>query len=290
MKSLQPLPILALSLGAFLLFGIPSYQAIGDSNPPNPTVTVSNSQAPLLDVLKQSDIIYLAENHDDAAAHAAQLAIIQALHSENRPVAIAMEMFQRPFQPVLDRYLQGEITEVELREQSEYDRRWGFDWEFYAPILRYAQAHNIPVIAANTPTEISRKAAQEGLEGLSEEDFRYIPPATEIDLGPAAYREYLQQIYSAHAGHGNSTNFDRFMLAQVLWDETMAEAVAQFWQANPDTQVIVLAGKGHIMYDYGIPSRVERRLADEDFSQTSVWLGEFMADLEPPADYAWPLE
>jgi uncharacterized iron-regulated protein len=290
MKSLPPFPIFALSLGAFLLFGIPSYLAMSDSDSIAPAATVSSAQADVLKVLKQTDIIYLAESHDDAAAHSAQLAILQALHSENRPIAIAMEMFQRPFQPILDRYLQGEITEVELREQSEYDRRWGFDWEFYAPILRYAQTHQIPVIAANTPTEISRKVAQEGLEGLSEADFRYIPPAPEIDMGPAAYRDYLQQIYSAHGGHGNSNSFERFMLAQVLWDETMAEAIAQFRQANPDTQIIVLAGKGHIMYDYGIPSRVERRLADEDFRQTSVWLGEFMPDLEPPADYAWPLD
>lgn len=290
MKSLHPLPVFAFSLGAFLLFGIPSYWAMNDSDSLTPVVSASSSQAEILQVLKQNDIIYLAESHDDAAAHQAQLAIIQALHSENRPIAIALEMFQRPFQPILDRYLQGEITEVELREQSEYDERWGFDWEFYAPILRYAQAHNIPVIAANTPTEITRKVAQEGLEGLSEDDFRYIPPAAEIDMGPEAYREYLQQIYSAHGSHGNSTSFERFMLAQVLWDETMAEAVAEFRQANPDTQIIVLAGKGHIMYDYGIPSRVERRLADSDFSQTSVWLGEFMPDLVPPADYAWPLE
>ncbi|MEC4853033.1 MAG: ChaN family lipoprotein, partial [Jaaginema sp. PMC 1079.18] len=286
MKSLNSQAILVLSLGAFLLLSIP-YNLNGGDRDRSTFMAVTDESADLLEHLKTANIIYLAESHDNEAAHQAQLAIIQQLQREDRPVAIALEMFQRPFQPVLDRYLQREITEDQLRQQSEYDRRWGFDWEYYAPILRYAQTHQIPLIAANTPTEISRKVAQGGLESLSEGDFRYIPPADEIEMGPEAYREYLQQIYSAHGSHGNSQNFDRFMLAQVLWDETMAEAIAQFWQANPDTQIIVLAGKGHIMYDYGIPSRVERRLADAEFSQISVWLGEFAPNLDPPADYAW---
>jgi uncharacterized iron-regulated protein len=29
--------------------------------------------------------------------------------------------------------------------------------------------------------------------------------------------------------------------------------IAKFWQAHPEYQIIVLAGKGHIAYGYGIP-------------------------------------
>ncbi|MBA2749922.1 MAG: ChaN family lipoprotein, partial [Tatlockia sp.] len=43
-------------------------------------------------------------------------------------------------------------------------------------------------------------------------------------------------------------------------DETMAEGIAKFIQANPGYQVVVLVGQGHIVYNYGIPSRVARRL------------------------------
>src|SRR4028118_1600443 len=62
------------------------------------------------------------------------------------------------------------------------------------------------------------------------------------------------------SGQGNSTSFERFFTAQVLWDETMADKIAQFLKANPNYQVVVLAGTGHIIYGYGIPSRVARRL------------------------------
>ena len=43
----------------------------------------------------------------------------------------------------------------------------------------------------------------------------------------------------------------------------MAESVANYVATSPDTQVIVLAGEGHIVFDFGIPSRVRRRLGQE---------------------------
>ncbi|NPA13130.1 MAG: PDZ domain-containing protein, partial [Aquificae bacterium] len=50
-----------------------------------------------------------------------------------------------------------------------------------------------------------------------------------------------------------------FLQSQIIWDETMAETVANYIKKNPDRKVIVLAGGGHIRFRYGIPNRVERR-------------------------------
>ena len=91
----------------------------------------------------KQNVIYLGENHDCPEHHVTQLQIIMELYQAKAEtklsLAIALEMFQRPFQPILDRYLAKEINEAELREQTEYNQRWGWDWEFYAPILRFAQ-------------------------------------------------------------------------------------------------------------------------------------------------------
>ena len=51
----------------------------------------------------------------------------------------------------------------------------------------------------------------------------------------------------------------------------MAMTIADFKTANPDTQVVVLAGNGHVIYGHGIPDRVERRLGD-DLTQQIVIL------------------
>ncbi|NEO00703.1 MAG: ChaN family lipoprotein, partial [Moorea sp. SIO3I7] len=83
--------------------------------------------------------------------------------------------------------------------------------------------------------------------------------------------------------------FDNFFTAQVLWDETMAEKIALFAQANPDYQVVVIAGQGHIIYGYGIPSRVARRFNNQ-LEQISVLLGvqsEKLAGENAIADYLW---
>jgi uncharacterized iron-regulated protein len=267
----------------------------------NADQSITYEVADVMEQLAAANVVYLGETHSSAADHAAQLDIIEALHQRNADVAIAMEMFQQPFQTVLDEYLAGTISEAELRERSQYDQRWGFPWEYYAPMLRYAQTHDIPVIALNVPTEITRRVAEKGLGSLTARDRQYIPPVDEIDLSDADYRAMMLEIYkNFHSGHGAGTSFERFFLAQVLWDETMAAGVVNFLQENPSHQVIVLAGQGHIAYDYGIPNRVARRLNARpdlvpDWSHTSVLLNPSPelsmenANREA-ADYLWQSE
>jgi uncharacterized iron-regulated protein len=255
-------------------------------------VTTQPPTADALPALIAADVVYLGERHDSWADHAAQLAIIEALHAENPDVAIALEMFQRPFQPVLDQYLAGEITETELVEQTEYEQRWGFPWELYAPIIRFAKAHKIPLIALNAPTEVVRQVSRQGLSslalsGLEPETLAHIPPTADIDTSNNDYRAFVLQALGAHSSHGNFDP-DHFFAAQLVWDETMAERIAQFRQAHPETQVIVLAGQGHVIFGYGIPDRVARRLGD-DLSQQIVVLNPSatIAAEEEAADIFW---
>lgn len=250
------------------------------------TAAPQSSHEEILANLQQASVIYLGETHTDVADHIAQLEIITAMYQANGDIAIGLEMFQRPFQTVLDRYIAGEITETELVTQSEYETRWGFDWELYAPIMRYAQANQIPLIALNTPREITRKVARQGLASLTGEDLRYIPPIDEIDTSDKNYQAMVAQVFGQHGGHGHSgPSFENFFAAQVLWDETMAEAVADYIVESPATQVIVLAGEGHIVFDFGIPSRVERRLG-EDLVAYSVLLNP-TATAPELADFFW---
>ncbi len=212
----------------------------------------------LITQLQAADVVYLGETHDRASDHAAQLAIIQTLHDRAPNLAIGLEMFQRPYQKLLDRYVAGDLDEAGLRDRSEYDKRWGFDWELYAPILRYAKAQKIPLIALNTPQEVTRKVSRQGLASLNWADRRFIPPLSAIRTEPEAYRKMLADIFTNMHPAGKSpdpTRFDRFFQAQVLWDETMADRITQI----PHRPIVVLVGQGHLVYRYGIPDRVDRR-------------------------------
>lgn len=280
-------------LGILLLCAIPavSWQVITAAS------AVSVEQKTLLDQLAKAQVVYLGETHDSSVDHNAQFAILKGLYQRQPQIAIAMEMFQRPFQKPINRYLAGEITEAQLQKLTEYRQRWGFNWEFYAPVLRFAKQHQLPVIALNTPTEVTKKVSREGLESLKPEDLAFIPPLDEIDISNTAYRQKLKEIYEKfHPGHASEKGFDRFFAAQVLWDETMAEKIAQTVDQNADQLVVVLAGKGHIEQGYGIPDRVARRLKMQQgvgsaFRQYTVYLNptdEVQQLTNPPAaDFFW---
>jgi uncharacterized iron-regulated protein len=253
-------------------------------------VSFTPQQQRIIKQLQTANVVYLGETHDRESDRQQQLAIIQALFKHKSRLAIGMEMFQRQVQPALDRYLAGKITTAELREQTEFDRRWGFKWESYAPILEFAKANRIPIIALNTPTEITRKAAKQGLESLTTAELEYIPPLAEIDRSNAKYQQMILGSYQQHAGivSISSKSFDRFYTAQLLWDETMADRTANFVKQNPDYQTIVLAGRSHIIYGYGIPDRVLRRVGNSKFSQKTLLLSHD-GDLQQsqPADFIW---
>lgn len=244
--------------------------------------------------LAKANVVYLGETHDNPEDHKIQLQIIQELQRRNpKKIAIAMEMFQHPYQDILNRYLAGELSEQELVQQSEYNQRWGYPWEYYAPILRFAKEKQLPVVALNVPAEITRQVARAGLESLTSEQLNLIPPLKEIRTDNTEYRQLLAKTFGQHqhSGHGNSSDFERFLQAQVVWDETMAAQIAKFLQAKKGDRVVVLAGQGHIIYGYGIPSRVARRLQNKLLMQRSVLLSlpqEDSVDTHPPvADFVW---
>jgi uncharacterized iron-regulated protein len=230
------------------------------------TSKFTSAQQQILKSIAPAKIIYLGEIHNSTTDHADQLAILDYLYQQKSraqpPLAIGLEMFQKPYQPIINQYLAGKISEEQLVEQTEYKKRWGWPWENYAPLLRFAKARQLPVIALNTPTEVLRKVSKGGLESLQPTDFKYIPPAAEIDKSNLIYRDLILESYQQHKSQALATSpdFDRFYTAQLLWDETMAATASEFYQKLPQTQLVVIAGQAHIRYGYGIPDRVARRL------------------------------
>ena len=268
----QPVALVSAFVASVLLLWLPGDRAhaLGLEIGSAPLIYRPNQQvesaAIVLQDLAKAEVVYLAETHDRPEDHQAQLYILQELHRLRPNLAIALEMFQRPYQPAIDRYLAGDLSEMELQSETQYQKRWGYPWEFYIPILRFAKQKKLPVVALNTPTEITRKVSRTGLDSLTLAEQQWIPPKSAIRLEPAAYRDRIRQIYDEiHAGSGNSANFEKFFLAQVLWDETMADRIASTLQKRPDTLIVVLVGQGHVLYGDGIPNRVARRAGTNGF-------------------------
>jgi len=205
--------------------------------------------------IADTPIIYVGERHTSYSDHKTQLEVIMNIHKQGRKFAIAMEMFQKPFQKVIDKYISGTIDEREFLRDTEYFKRWKFDYNLYREIIEFAKAKKIPVIALNLRSEIIDTVSKGGIDALTDEEKKELPE--DMDMTDKDYRNRLKEIFTQHEQSG-SRNFWNFVQSQILWDETMAHTVARYLKEHPGSQIVVLAGAGHIVYETGIPKRVYR--------------------------------
>jgi uncharacterized iron-regulated protein len=211
----------------------------------------------MLDDLADERVVYVGEIHDRYDHHLNQLAVVRGLHERGVPVAIGVEWFQNPYQPVLDEWSAGRISDREMLRRTEYFERWRFDYRLYRDVLDYARAEGIPVIALNAPAELVSAVSAKGIEGLPA-DQRALLPAV-IPPADPAYERRLRAAFEHHADLPEE-RFKRFMEVQSVWDEVMAGEAAEYLAANPDRNLVVLAGAAHVLHGAAIPGRVARRL------------------------------
>jgi len=246
----------------------------------------------LSDHFQPAQVVFVGESHDQIEHHQIQVRILKDLVARGKEVAIGMEMFERSQQPILDKWSYGLLTEEEFLKEVQWEKTWSMDYQLYKPILDEARNHHLKVIALNVQRDLVRKVAQNGIEKLSPEDRAKLPEINQTDKEHLAY---IKSIYKGHHG-GSAEHFRYFYQAQCLWDDGMAETLSQFLKSpeGAGKTVVVFAGSGHIVFDFGIPKRFYRRTPlpyqtvvlktwkkslDEDLS--------FSGASEPLADFLW---
>ncbi len=233
-------------------------------SPPFWAITDSGRQdfAELINRLKAYQVVFVGEKHDDFSHHLAQLEVIRGLNEKGVSLAVGMEMFQRPFQVALERYIKKEISEPEFLRQSEFLGRWGYDYALYRPILSYCRENSIPVVALNLEKEVSQEVGQKGLQDVLATAQADLLPNS-IDWSNLEQKKWLEEIYAQHP-QNEIKDAASFYQAQIMWDETMAETIAEYLRTHSEKQMVVLAGIGHVANGYGIPPRLKRRLGNKD--------------------------
>jgi len=214
------------------------------------------SLSQVIDNVRDKRIVYVGEEHTNYAHHAVQLEVIKGLLGKDRKIAIGMEMFQIPYQAVLDDYVSGAIDRKTFLKKTEYFNRWRFDYELYQPIIDFARENRIPVIALNIEREIVDLVSKNGIDALTADLKAKVPP--DMDFSDEQYRERLKKVFSEHTSLKDS-NFDFFFESQILWDETMSQSADRYLSAHSDSRMVILAGSGHLMFGSGIPKRTFRR-------------------------------
>lgn len=212
------------------------------------------SESVLLEHLTHAKYILIGESHDSQNDHDIQKHLVDKLGKNS---LVGFEMFQRPFQPVLDRFSKGEISEAEMLQQTQWSTRWGFKLKMYSPIWTSAKNQGANLVALNLRKELTKRIASQGIEGLSKHERADI---VDFDLSDLSYRAWLRDIFESHGGKMPEEKMQNFFEAQVLWDETMADTAVNSLTKSPAKRIIIMVGRGHVEWDWGIPSRIRRRL------------------------------
>jgi uncharacterized iron-regulated protein len=246
------------------------------------------------DKLATQRAVCVGEEHKNPHHHWVELEVVRHLVKQWPHAALGMEMFQRPFQGVLDDFAAHRIDENALRSRAGWEDRWGYDFAYYGPTIAAAIAGHTALVALNAAKELTKKVVHHGLDSLSPDEKAQVP---QLDLDDAAHRAWFDALMedmgggeahgsahdNPHASHpekaestedgsGDSPampSADRIYTVQVIWDETMADTAVKWLAANKDSHIVILAGTGHC-HDSAIVNRMKRRGIAEVVSLQSV--------------------
>jgi uncharacterized iron-regulated protein len=243
--------------------------------------------------------VCVGEEHPNPHHHWLQFHVVRELihrAPKGARFALAMEMFQRPFQGVLDDYAAHRIDAAQLRSRSGYEERWGYDYTFYGATIDAAVGAGAQLLAANAAKELTKKVSHHGLESLTADEKAQVPELRLDDTAHRAWFDALMEEMGGSAAHSQARtaatsaddkappptphgdvdgdtdarpNADRVYTVQVIWDETMADTAARWLAANPRGHVVVLAGNGHC-HDSAIVNRIKRRGVTDALSVRGV--------------------
>lgn len=214
--------------------------------------------------LRAARAIYVGEQHNSRHSHLSQLDVLAQTYAVSRDLALGVEMLPRRLQPQIDAFLAGALDEAGFLAAVDWERTWGFDYGLYRPLFEFCRTHGLRLFALNAPRELVRAVRQRGVTGLSADEQALLPSGHPWPM-PEAHRRFIRQIFDSHPGGPNSDAaerdaiFERFYLAQLIWDESMAQAVSEILAApSAPARLLILAGVGHVG-PYAMPGRATRR-------------------------------
>lgn len=278
---------------------------------------------------QQGGAIWLGEHHNSKKDHDLQAEFIRSIYntrkasmiastrntngdsntngdtnSDTMPMSIGLEQIQIQYQPYLDQYVEGTISEQTMLESVQWEKRWSWSFENYRPVFELARELKIPLIALNVNSEDLALVEENGFPGLSKElVHRYIKdPRGFGDFNkPLSYKTYISYViepsYNLHQQIGllKTTNagkklvddmsFRNFFSGRILWDEAMAGNAYEWNMNNPGGLMVGLVGADHVKFEKGITGRYQK-LVNEQRDCVSVLLNPTLIDTRPSGSVA----
>lgn len=212
---------------------------------------------PLLDRLATKRAVLLGETHDVAEIHRWQLAVTAALHARQPNLAVGFEMFPRSAQPVLDRWVAGELGTEDFLAEVGWFEVWGFDPELYLPLFHWCRQNRVRMLALNCYRALVSRVRQVGWDAIPEAERDGLTPSAPA---LAAHKQWLADLMSGMRGTpvAIDARFEGFIAAQQTWDRAFACNIAAALR-GPEAPALVVGiiGRGHLEFGYGTPYQLD---------------------------------
>ncbi len=208
-------------------------------------------------------LLLIGEEHTAMDSHRIERRVIEELHRAGRRVSVGLEMFPYTAQSALDDWSRGALSEEEFLRASHWYKSWGYAWDYYREIFRFARENRLPLFAVNAPREVVTAVRKKGFQGLTPEEAAHIPARVDSD-DPDHLRLFRASFEDAtfHAGM-SPEQWQAMFNAQCTWDATMAfQSVAALGRdSDPRAILVVLVGAGHVQYGLGIERQARQWFA-----------------------------
>jgi len=199
--------------------------------------------------IEDARLLFLGESHTGGSDHLFQLEALKHLHGKGRRLAVAVEVFPRERQEVLNAWLGGSIDEDAF--EAECDRIWDELYSYYGDIFRFCRATGTPVHAIGAPRGFIASVGRRGTGIISGGQLEAIG-FSDCASDPGYQR--LMKTIEAMDVHEEKMPF--FCDAQRLLDTIMAKNVSEIL-ADRDPTVVVLAGAAHAS-NIAVPAMLSR--------------------------------
>ena len=228
--------------------------------------TNANKEITFSDMIKalgQKRIVMIGESHTNQLHHDVQFEIIKGLVESGKPVVLALEMYNPDQNEALAAWSSGKTDPNTFMKQTDFLTTWSHNYRYYKAIFDYAREKHIPIYGANVERKYASKIGKVGLAGLTEEELGAIP---KVDTSNVEHNFFIKVAMQGMDATMPEI-FHNMYQAQSLWDAAMGEGAIKAAKKHPDATVVVLAGSGHVVYNFGIGRIIKDR---SDLSFVSV--------------------
>ena len=219
------------------------------------------------------DVLFFGEEHNDSVTHFLEKKMFELLYAKyDSNIALSMEMFERDVQPVMNEYLKGFIREKHFLKDA---RVWS-NYKDYRPMVEFAKENGLDVICANAASRYTNLAGRKGEEALMA-----LPDESKNNFAPLPYDTATGDYYAKLMGlpkHGAGTTTDTakgkaapsmmgmmggfdLVVAQSLWDATMAYSIASYRKQNRDNKskkIMQVNGKFHSDEGFAVATQLKK--------------------------------